>query len=110
MEKNHPENTDFSEKVRAGEVDIDSINNITQTTKTILKELALLPTKPSKIDVTFTAQQVSDGFQIWKERTSTSPNRQHLGLYKAWINTAETDTILPEHDFFKLLTMIINIT
>jgi hypothetical protein len=49
---------------------------------------------------TITREDVKQGFQKWKERTSTSPSGRHLGHYKSWI---QDDTLLD------LLTLLIQI-
>ncbi len=43
---------------------------------------AKLPTLPSDI----TAKDISNGFRVWKEMTSTSPSNRHLGHYKALLS------------------------
>eukprot|EP00957_Ditylum_brightwellii_P084097 6393568-Ditylum_brightwellii.AAC.1 len=75
------------------------------------KELSPPPYDLPPVDTHFTAQNVRDGFQIWKERTSTSPMGQHLGLYKAWTkkNYHNNDNILPELEFYQFIAMILNI-
>jgi hypothetical protein len=53
-----------------------------------------------RIPYTITREDVKQGFQKWKERTSTSPSGRHLGHYKSWI---QDDTLLD------LLTLLIQI-
>eukprot|EP00957_Ditylum_brightwellii_P150673 11472562-Ditylum_brightwellii.AAC.1 len=103
--------TEFSDKFWNGEVDIDAIDGISEYTKQFLKELSPSPHNPPPVDTHFTAQDVHDGFFIWKECTSTSLMGQHLGLYKAWTmkNYVNNDHILPKLELYQVIATIINI-
>eukprot|EP00957_Ditylum_brightwellii_P104472 7958715-Ditylum_brightwellii.AAC.1 len=86
--------TEFSDNFRQGKVDIDSIEGIIPLAKMIFNELKPKPTDPPKIDIRITPDNLQQGFKIWKELTTASPMGQHLGLYKAWINTPPKDTLM----------------
>eukprot|EP00978_Attheya_sp_CCMP212_P038720 scaffold194729_cov26-Attheya_sp.AAC.1 len=64
--------SDFCQKFRAGEVDIDKLQ-IDKATKLFLKELQPAHDDPPQISSELTREQLINGFKIWKERTSTSP-------------------------------------
>eukprot|EP00957_Ditylum_brightwellii_P077971 5926833-Ditylum_brightwellii.AAC.1 len=86
--------TEFSDKFQNGEVNIVAKDGISEYTKQFLKELSPSPHDPPPVDTHFTAQNIHDGFCIWKEHTSTSPMGQQLGLYKAWTIKTMTITII----------------
>ena len=68
------------------------------------------PTIPPFVEVDITVDKVKAGFKIWKERTSTSPSGQHLGLYKVWLQKANEDkNILSEDKFFGLINQMMNL-
>lgn len=62
--------------------------NIDKATKTLLRQLQNL--NEPKILNKFTAQDLRNGFKVWKEKTSTSPEGPHLGHYKAILAPDET--------------------
>ena len=52
------------------------------------------------------------GYNIWPEKTSTSPEGRHLGIFKAWIfkNTEkQPKTEMPRNVFFDILLRIMQI-
>eukprot|EP00957_Ditylum_brightwellii_P200662 15297242-Ditylum_brightwellii.AAC.1 len=64
-------------------LDPNSINSIDETTLKVLQGLILNNTDPPQIDTIITSKNIQQGFKIWREKTSTSPRGNHLGLYKA---------------------------
>ena len=57
-----------------------------------------------------TQEQLKEGFNLWPERTSTSPEGRHLGLYKSWLfkkRTAQPKEEVP--NFFGIILKIIQV-
>eukprot|EP00957_Ditylum_brightwellii_P009649 726962-Ditylum_brightwellii.AAC.1 len=101
--------TEYSDNFRQGKVNIDVIEGISPLAKMILHEVTPSPIDPPKIDIHIKPDNVQQGFKIWKESTTTSPMGQHLGLYKAWINTPSKDKIMEGKKFFNLISQITNL-
>ncbi len=103
--------TEFCDKFRKGEADIDGLN-VDDDVKTFLHQLERKTTNPPSIPATLTPAQLIKGFKIWPERTSTSPEGRHLGLYKSWIfnkKTAQPADEMPSSTFFSILLKIIHV-
>eukprot|EP00978_Attheya_sp_CCMP212_P026026 scaffold84859_cov54-Attheya_sp.AAC.1 len=58
-------------------------------------------------------EQLINGFKIWTERTSTSPEGRHLGLYKTWIHKEPEENVKneihPDH-FFDIILLAMQIS
>jgi hypothetical protein len=103
--------TEFCDKFREGTADIDGLD-VDDDVKIFLHTLAPGPDDPPKVSATLTREQLMTGFKIWPEKTSTSPEGRHLGLYKTWIfkkKEAQPKEEMPKNTFFDILLRLIQI-
>jgi hypothetical protein len=103
--------TDFCNKFRQGTADIDGLD-VDNDVKTFLHQLAPNSSDPPKVSAQLTREQLITGFKIWPEKTSTSPEGRHLGLYKAWIfkpKEEQPKDEMPKNKFFDILLRILQI-
>jgi len=78
---NYDSVTPFAKQVIRGQADIDSLP-LDHATKQFLKHQRRPPrflAKTQKLDF----DKLTEGFKKWPEKTSTSPSRRHLGVYKS---------------------------
>eukprot|EP00978_Attheya_sp_CCMP212_P000099 scaffold186_cov32-Attheya_sp.AAC.2 len=103
--------TEFCDKFCQGTADIDGLD-VDDDVKIFLHTLAPGPDDPPKVSATLTRAQLMNGFKIWPERTSTSPEGRHLGLYKSWIfkkKEAQPKEDMPKNTFFDIILRLIQI-
>ena len=74
-------NTEMGKAYRNGEQQIE-VFKTDKYTKDFLQELQRNKDDPPIIDTTISMSNVKKNYKIWKEKTSTSPQGCHLGLYK----------------------------
>jgi exonuclease III len=109
--------TAFTRALLDGTADLTTLN-LSEATTTFLKALKSTGQEP-EISETITVQDIATGFQLWNEKTTTSPSGRHLGLYKAILayNPTPVDTSEtyfpnePSHTqrIMKLITQVINV-
>ena len=79
--------TKFGKQVLEGSVNLTN-NNLTTLQQLFFKELkkqsGILKSPISKY---ISIKQMSDGFKCWRESTSTSPSKRHLGHYKCLLTS-----------------------
>ena len=96
-----------SEQFRNNELDPSTINLPHKEINDFLNVLQPHPTDPPPIDTTLTLQNITSGFRLWREATSTSPKGRKLSLYKMWLDEPGTDNIMSGTEFFTIILNII---
>lgn len=90
-----------------GELDVDSIEGISEATRSILKKMKErreipptedIPNPATTISDTFKCQDLQQGYRKWRESTSTSPSGLHLGHEKALFKFESIPTAEREKD------------
>ena len=74
----------------------------------LLQELTPKPTDPPEIPIAITADNIAQGYKIWRESTETSPSGLHLSLYKIWLHKTDDDTIMTTKEFFNIYSILYN--
>jgi hypothetical protein len=74
----------------------------------LLQELTPKPTDPPEIPIEITADNIAQGYKIWRESTETSPSGLHLSLYKIWLHKTDDDTIMTTKEFFNIYSILYN--
>eukprot|EP00978_Attheya_sp_CCMP212_P048941 scaffold596549_cov118-Attheya_sp.AAC.1 len=99
--------TEFSEKFRNGEIDLNTLD-LDDDLLALLEEFLPKQNDPNKISEELPIEEVISGFKKWNEQTTTGG--RHLGHYKSWtMKRKEGEDLLTETEFFNLMITIYRI-